>query len=773
MWTNKPGNDWEKILDLVPNVIGYIDKDLHYRAANRAFEEWMEVPRGEMVGRDARELITERFGAEVFDRIEPKLRAALRGKRSSLEHTVMNQGEARTICLEYVPDIDDLSGEVHGVVVVITDMTERKRAEEAVRASEELFRGLSTSNPAGIFRADLNGNISYVNAQVVQDWQLSAEECMGRGWTRRVHPDDLAPLLKGWVQAISEERDYDQVYRIVLDTGEIRWVHGRSSPIRDAKGRLTGSVGTVYDVTSERRAHEASLKSQDRFRRIFEDVPVAMAISDPATMKIILPNSAASRLFGYSIEELSGMSIDAISHPDDIELDQAQALKVMSGEINGYVMEKRFRTRQGREAYGLLTVSTVRGDREGERLLLGMVIDITEQRRLEMQHRQSMKMEAVGQLAGGIAHDFNNLLMIVNSYAELLTERYGPDSDVGKKAHAIEDAGKRAAQLTQQLLAFSRQQHLQSKVLDLNSLVRNAEKMLRRLIREDISLRTDFPIGDLRVKADPGQIEQVLLNLVVNARDATRGQGEITIRTSRTELTPEEVERFPFRVPPGRYVELAVADTGQGMSEETKAHVFEPFFTTKEAGKGTGMGLSTVYGIVKQSGGWVICDSVLGKGTTFRILFPEAAGELSEEPISKRSVIDTRRTGTILLVEDEDAVRDLLAVALSGLGYEVIVASNGEEALRIGEQVIGQVDLLVTDTVMPRMGGYALARSLWQKRPSLRVLFMSGYIEALTEETQSPDRKTAVLQKPFSTALLNQTIAQLLEESEDARATAK
>jgi len=772
MPTTDPRDHWGKILDLVPNVIGYIDQDLHYRAANRSFEEWMEVPHGEMVGRDARALITERFGAEVFTRIEPKLRAALQGQQSSLEHTVMNKGEPRTICLEYVPDIDS-SGEVLGVVVVITDMTERKRAEEAVRVSEELFRGLSTSNPAGIFRADLNGNISYVNARVEHDWELPAEECMGRGWVKRVHPDDLEPLLKGWIQATAEERDFDHIYRIVLDSGEIRWVHGRSSPTRNADGELIGSVGTVYDVTAERRAHEASLKSQDRFRRVFEDVPVAMAISDPATMRIILPNSAASRLFGYTIEELSNMSIDVISHPDDMELDRKQALQVVTGEINGYVMAKRFRNRAGRDIHGLLTVSSVRGDREGERLLLGMVVDVTEQRRLEMQLRQTMKMEAVGQLAGGIAHDFNNLLMIINSYAELLTEKYGLDSDVGKKAHAIEDAGKRAAQLTQQLLAFSRQQHLESKVLDLNNLVRNSEKMLQRLIREDLVLTTDCQVHDLRVKADPGQIEQVLLNLVVNARDASSPQGSIKIWTKRTQLTPEEVERFPFLVPAGSYVELAVSDTGHGMSDDIKAHIFEPFFTTKEAGKGTGMGLSTVYGIVKQSGGWVLCDSEPGKGTTFRILFPEAVGDLSQESATRKVPGVAKGTGTILLVEDEDAVRDLMAVLLSGLGYEVIVAANGEEALKIDNKVIDKVDLLVTDTVMPRMGGYALARALWQRRPTLRALFMSGYTEGIIEEMHSPDRKTALLQKPFSTALLNQTIAHLLNEPEGTRATAR
>jgi PAS domain S-box-containing protein len=396
----------------------------------------------------------------------------------------------------------------------------------------------------------------------------------------------------------------------------------------------------------------------------------------------------------------------------------------------------------------------------GKGFFVAVFDNVTERRKLEDQFRQSQKMEAVGRLAGGVAHDFNNLLTVINGYSELLLRQIGENSPLRKEVDEIRKAGDRASMLTQQLLAFSRRQVLQPKVLDLNSAVSGMATMLRRLIGEDIDLRILPGEGLGRVKADPGQVEQIILNLVVNARDAMPGGGRLSIETSNTFLDGTFSSKHPYAVT-GPHLLLAVSDTGVGMSEDTQAHLFEPFFTTKETGKGTGLGLSTVYGIVEQSQGYIHVYSELGKGTTVKIYLPRVEGE--DETVSPVSAPAPHGTETVLVAEDNAQVRDFVTRVLSAKGYRVLSASEGFEALRLCGECADPVDLLVTDVVMPRMGGRELASRVETAKPGVRVLFVSGYTEDAISHHGILEEGLQFLQKPFTTDALLRKVREVLD----------
>ncbi len=383
-------------------------------------------------------------------------------------------------------------------------------------------------------------------------------------------------------------------------------------------------------------------------------------------------------------------------------------------------------------------------------------------RQSERQLRQAQKMEAVGRLAGGLAHDFNNLLTIILGYTQALLGELGPDHPLRAQIEETQKAGERAATLIRQLLAFSRKQALEPKVVSLNSVVHNLDSMLRRLIGEDIDLVITLDPDEGRVKADPGQLEQVVMNLVVNARDAMPQGGKLTIDISQAKLVRTPMHHLR-PLPPGSYMKLSVRDSGCGMNAETLSHIFEPFFTTKEEGKGTGLGLSTVFGIVTQSGGGIDVWSEVGKGTTFDIYLPKVESETETASIISAPEQVSRGTETILLVEDEPSVRDLIREALRKCGYQVLEAKNGVEACLVATQQTGFIHLLLTDVVMPAMSGRELAHHLLAIKPDLKVLFMSGYLDDIGVGSDMDERKTAFLQKPFTPEVLARTVRDLLD----------
>jgi two-component system cell cycle sensor histidine kinase/response regulator CckA len=409
-----------------------------------------------------------------------------------------------------------------------------------------------------------------------------------------------------------------------------------------------------------------------------------------------------------------------------------------------------------------MTRKSLLTDKDGNKQIVGVLRDITEYKRLESQFLQAQKMEAIGILAGGVAHDFNNLLTVINGYAELLGNSLSSDKSRLRELEQIRMAGQRAASLVSQLLAFSRKQIFHSKMVNLNDILDETSKMLRRLIGEDIELAVITHPGLGSVYADPGQIQQIIMNLAVNARDAMPQGGKLTIETAHVNIDAEYVRRHPM-VEKGTYIMLAISDNGTGMDAETQTHLFEPFYTTKETGKGTGLGLSTVYGIVKQSNGYVWVYSEPGTGTTFKIYFPRAEGEVAKLADEGKSELGLSGVETVLIAEDEPSVRTLTVRILLARGYKILEASNGREALDIAREYDGDIHLVITDVVMPGMGGSELVAQLEMVRPGIKALFVSGYTDNAIVHHGILDSNVAFLQKPFTVESLACKVREVID----------
>lgn len=517
---------------------------------------------------------------------------------------------------------------------------------------------------------------------------------------------------------------------------------------------LLFDIYALYQQLQIHRVRKQLHASQKMFHLIGENAEDLIAVVDAAGNRLY--NSPSyGRLLGYTPAEIKGSSgLDQV-HPEDRELVMEAAREAHRTGV-GRQLEYRFKHKDGTWRVLESSASPVRNAKGEIDQLIIVNRDVTERKKSEEvlrlkeeQLRQSQKMEAVGRLSGGIAHDFNNLLGVIIGYSEVLEGNLEGNDALQKKVMEIKKAGTRASSLTRQLLAFSRQQVMQPEILDLNLVVNDLAKMLRRLIGEDIEIEILDEPGLGKVKADLSQLEQVIMNLVVNARDAMPEGGKLTISTSNVELGADVVAKLPY-VQTGPYVQLCVADTGTGMDAETMLHIFEPFFTTKEKGKGTGLGLATVYGVVKQSEGYIWVDSEPGKGTTFKVYLPLAVRGVAAPIIEQAPVRAPRGSETVLVAEDEDSLRTLVSDLLEQNGYKVLSASNGTKALEIAEKYDGPVHLLLTDVVMPGMGGPALAKTLARVRPETRMLFMSGYIEFHSAGSSNLPRDIKMLQKPFS-----------------------
>ena len=520
------------------------------------------------------------------------------------------------------------------------------------------------------------------------------------------------------------------------------------------------SVGGHISLASERRrAEEALRKNEEMFRLLFSSNPLPTWVVDSETLRFLEVNEAAVRQYGYSREEFRNMGVLDI-RPEEEKARFLEYFKQNEHEPRQHGFWKH-RKKDGK----VIQVETIAHELTyaGRRGRLVVAQDTSERHHLEQQLRHSQKMEAVGRLAGGVAHDFNNLLMVIKGHTELLLNNVAPPEQSRRKIEQIERAADRASSLTRQLLAFSRMQVLQPHVMNLNDVVEDMGKLLPRLIGEDIELviRTSRDLGAIR--ADASQMEQVIMNLAVNARDAMPGGGRLLIETSNVELDSAYSAAHPI-VRQGRYVLLAVSDNGIGMDAETQAHIFEPFFTTKEQGKGTGLGLATVYGVVKQSGGFIWVYSELRRGTSFKIYLPRVDGRLEKSATSQAAAESPRGTGTILLAEDEQDVREVAREFLESGGYSVLEARDANEALSLVDEHPGKIDLLITDMVMPGMTGQELAGRLQKKQAGLRFLYMSGYSEGVAFDNALKDSSTRLLTKPFSRSALLRTVSELLKQ---------
>ena len=514
------------------------------------------------------------------------------------------------------------------------------------------------------------------------------------------------------------------------------------------------------ELSQHQKTEEQLRQSEQRYRLLFEDSPLPMEVFDPETLAFLAVNTAAAELYGYSAEEFLHMTVKDIRPPEEVPVILSFLETVKDSETYSGTFVTRHKS--GRLITIEARVRTIQFG--GRRARLKLVTDITEHKRLETQLRQAQKMEAIGRLAGGVAHDFNNLLTVILGYSDSILHKIDDADPIRAKVSEIHAAGQRAANLTSQLLAFSRKQILQVQTLNVNSVVSNISQMLRRLLGEDIqiSLHLDDDLG--HIQADPAQLEQVLVNLAVNARDAMPQGGQLVIETRNIELDQQSATLQG--VPPGQYVLLVVNDTGFGMDEATKAQIFEPFFTTKDVGKGTGLGLSMVLGVVQQSGGTVTVYSEVGLGTTFRIYLPriDAVPVEAEPPAESHFVSAPNAKGTtILLVEDENQLRTLAREVLREAGYTVLEASNGKEALAIAETLTSPPALLLTDVVMPEMSGLELAQELQKKWPVLAVLYTSGYTDHALLGRSGLRRDMPFLQKPYMPGSLLEQVTEVLD----------
>jgi PAS domain S-box-containing protein len=646
----------------------------------------------------------------------------------------------------------------------IQDAAER-RAEEAIGRSEERFRKLVEHSSDPITLLDTAGRIIYSTPSLHPTLGYGPCEITGQSALELVHPDDR-PLAERLLRDVSCAPGHSADADLRLRHQNGSWRDLEVAAVNRVDDVAIGAVVvTHHDVTERKTAERALRESQERLRVALEATGLGPWDWDLRT-NVTEFSPEWKRQLGYEPHEILNQYEEWESrlHPQDRERVLEALRAYLDGRQPEYAVEFRMRHKDGSYRW-IYTRGVALRDGSGKLThMLGCHLDITARKHLEEQFRQAQKMEAVGQLAGGVAHDFNNLLTVISGNSEMLLSELPPNESWQELISEVREAGQRAAMLTRQLLAFSRQTVLEPEVLDLNDVVRENEKMLRRLIGEDVQLKAVLDPALAPVKVDAGQIGQVIMNLVINARDAMPTGGNVIIETRNVTLDEASTAMDP-EAKPGRYVMLAVSDTGVGMTPDVQARVFEPFFTTKGAGKGTGLGLATVYGIVKQSGASISVSSEPGRGTTFKIRFPvaETPGSTGESVAHVATV--ALGTETILLVEDEAAVRSIVGRVLRRAGYTVLEASRGTEAVRLAGTYAGTIHLLITDVVMPEMGGRELVDRLAPLRSELKVLYLSGYTQDATIRHGVLQAEVAFLPKPFTIAALTNKVRQVLDEA--------
>ncbi len=629
------------------------------------------------------------------------------------------------------------------------------RLSQAEQSNARLASIVGASDDA-ILSTTIDGVIQSWNPGAERLFGFTAAEAVGRSVVETVLTPERFEAVKPMVDRVlrGESVAHLEAARVRKDGSTVE-VSTTLSPIFDASGAVTGVASISRDISDLRRAEAALRDSAERSQALFEHSPLPMWHFDRDTLQILAVNDAAASQYGYSREELLSMTVKDVWLSSEGGTGPDPTGGSLAGVETGTY---RHRRKDGSVIQVEVHVRdvTVGSRRSG----LALLHDVTERRKLELQLRQSQKMDAIGQLAGAISHDFNNLLTVINGYADLALSRLEAEGRLVEEISEIRRAGERATSLTRQLLSFSRKQEFEPKVLDLNAIVTDMKAMLERLIGENVSLVTVLSPGLGHIRGGLGQIDQIIMNLAVNGRDAMKGSGILTIETAETDLDDSFV-RVHLGVRAGPYVLLAVSDTGCGMDAETQARIFEPFFTTKGEG-GTGLGLATVFGIVKQSGGHVYVYSEPGRGTTFKLYFPRV-----QEPVSspRLQVVESASRGseTILVTDDDRQVRRLARRVLEGAGYRVLEADDLEGAAAITRAE--RVDLLLSDVVMPAVSGPELARTLLEIQPTLRVLFVSGYTNRSATTNGDVPANASFLEKPFTPQKLLLRVREVLSST--------
>ena len=632
-----------------------------------------------------------------------------------------------------------------GDLLLAAAATEREIALSDTHESEKRYRGVVEDQTDLVCRFGTDGRLVFVNQAYCRFHGKTREQLIGTSFFPSLSELDREIPMQQFCSLTQADpiQAYDS--KTLLGNGKLVWQQCTVRALFDDAGQITEFQGVIQDITRRKESEEALRLGEERFRAILHSVVDGVIVLD-STGAMTLFNPAAERVFGRMTAQVLNSQFRELLSPDDREKYDDYLARHLGQNPPKVIEVNAVSSSGGTLPIDLAISEVVRG---GVQMRIVIVRDISERKKLEDQYRQAQKMEAVGRLAGGIAHDFNNLMQAILGYSNLLDRRLAPGDPNHETVEHIQKSLAHASSLTGQLLAFSRKQVLKPKVVPLNKIVGEMNHLLQRVLGETIQLKIDLAQPVPWIQADSGQVEQLILNLAINARDAMAQGGTLGIQTANVTFT-EPMAFSSGHLPAGEYAMLAISDTGSGMTQEVQAHLFEPFFTTKETGKGTGLGLSNVYGVVKQSGGDIAVTSAVGRGTTFHIYLPRFEARPDEEESTQLTPAETSDGNeTVLLVEDEELVRMMLVEVLKAAGYSVLDARHGKDALALADQFKDPIDLLVTDMTMPGFNGSELARRLGEKRPSMRVLFISGYIDQGTTQWGMLNQPVHFLQKPF------------------------
>jgi two-component system, cell cycle sensor histidine kinase and response regulator CckA len=642
-------------------------------------------------------------------------------------------------------------------------LSQHGEAEAAFRESEARFRTIAQSSPLGIYLTDPAGNCVYTNPAYQRISGLTAEQAGGAGWRQALHPEDRERVSSEWYAAAEQQQPFRSEHRFRHADGTVVPTRVNAAEIRNGDA-LVGYVGLVEDITASKQAEAARQTSEARFRSVYRSNMIGIAFWNGE--QITDGNDALLDMLGYTRAEMRQglLRHGTLTPPGHEEADRRAFEEVKRGGACA-PYEKEF-WRKGGTVVPVLVGGALLANDINDAVFF--VLDLSERKRAEERLRHSERIEVVGQLAGGMAHEANNQMTVILGATDFILRYPGLAESVRQDVEYIRAAAERTTSITRQLLAFSRRQILSPRVVDLNQVVTNLESMLRRTLVEHQGLTLQLSPAIAPIRADPVQLDQILLNLTINARDAMPRGGTLTIETRTAQLTERDVTPDTgVPVVAGPYTALVVTDTGHGMDRETLKHVFEPFFTTKGVGQGSGLGLATVFGIVKQSGGHIVADSKPGVGTTLKLFFP-AVERAVQEPEASSGALEPgvpTESRTILLVEDDPLVRSMVERSLGDCGFRVIAASNGAEGLAMALRHGDRVDVVLTDLAMPDMGGRELARRLAEQRPNLPVVFMSGYTDDDVIRRGLLDDGLTFLQKPLSPAVLVRHMREVLDRS--------
>ena len=661
-----------------------------------------------------------------------------------------------------------------GICFVVIHAGRRSdKFEVASHTSSERFRLAMETTKEGLWDLDVETGDNYYSPGVWRMLGYTTDVQPGRfsSWFEAIHPDDRDQTMLQYQDCLKKQRESIEVEcRLKTADGTWKWVLTRGRVIEwNAQGQARRILGTLVDITEPKQMMEALRQSEEQFRSIFHVVNVGIVQVDPQNGQILKSNAKYREITGYTSEELLKLKFPELTHPDDRASDWGVFQRAVRGETTAYTAEKRYIRKNGEVIWVVISASFLRDQNGTPIRSVGVCTDITAQRhaeeereKLQAQLLQSQKLESVGRLAGGVAHDFNNVLGVIIGNVELMQDELPASSNLSEYASEILKAAERAASLTRQLLAFARKQTVAPKVQNLNDTVGNMLKMLDRLIGEDIDLAW-IPSQPLwLVKMDTTQVDQILANLCVNARDAISGNGKVTIETANVVFDEAYCQDHTGTVP-GEYVLLAVSDDGCGMDKEIQRKIFEPFFTTKAVGHGSGLGLATVFGIVKQNNGFINVYSEPGKGSTFKIYLPRHQGSETVESSCEQTMTPHGHGETVLLVEDDQSLLALSTHMLESEGYTVLAASTPDDAVQLAKDFSNPIHLLITDVIMPGMNGRDLQRILHETRPSMRSLFMSGYTANVIAHHGVLDANVQFIQKPFGRNAILQKVRSVLD----------